>query len=192
MSSAELLRRLVRVRLPGLQTPLRAIAADVTQETVMVESELGWLQLGAPVTTELSPGDVRNGRLRWVGVDVAPSGAARLRLAIDVSGQGLLSETPEEAAFFAGPRAPLSASAPYDSMDIEIAKPRPRRRLAMFCGVLLGCAIGGGLSWAQPRYGLHAPKFVTKILDGHAARIEDEDIDPPPPPSFWRAIPKEQ
>ena len=185
-----LLRRRVRVRLPGLDSPLRAIASDVTQETVMVESEIGWLQLGAAVSTELAPNDVRNGRLRWVGVDVAPSGSARLRLAIDVSGQGLMSETPEEAAFFAGPRAPLSQSAPYESIEMEVARPRPRRRLAMLCGVLLGCAIGGGLSWAQPHYGLHAPQFVTKILNGHAARIDDERFDPPP--SFWRAIPEEQ
>ena len=185
-----LLKRRVRVRLPGMEAPMRAVASDVTPETVMVESELSWLQLGAPVSTELGPNDVRNGRLRWVGVDVAPSGAARLRLAIDVSGRGLVSETPEEAAFFAGERAPLSGSGAYESMEMEFSRPRPRRRMAMLCGVLLGCAIGGGLSWAQPRYNLHAPQFVTKILSGHAARIDDEQPDPPP--SFWRSIPEAQ
>jgi PilZ domain-containing protein len=192
-----LLRRKVRVRLPGLETPLRAVASDVTPETVMVESELGWLQLGAAVSTELAPGDVRNGRLQWVGVDVAPSGAARLRLAIDVSGKGLVSETPEEAAFFAGerirPPALPSPSGAYDSMEIEMPRRRPRRGVAVFCGVLLGCAVGGGLSWAQPRLGLRTPSFVSNLLHGHRAMIEDEVADSPPIyRSAWRTFPRAQ
>ena len=191
------LRRKVRVRLPGLEAPLRAVASDVTTETVMVESEIGWLQLGAAVSTELAPGDVRNGRLRWVGVDVAPSGSARLRLAIDVSGKGLVSETPEEAAFFAAghvaPPSPPSPSGRYDSMESEMPRRRPGRVLAVLCGVVLGCAVGGGLSWAQPRLGLRAPAFVSKLLRGHRAMIEDEVADPPP--SYrcgWRTIPSAQ
>ena len=190
------LRRKVRVRLPGLEAPLRAVASDVTTETVMVESEIGWLQLGAAVSTELAPGDVRNGRLRWVGVDVAPSGSARLRLAIDVSGKGLVSETPEEAAFFAAdirPPARPSPSGAYDSMEIEMPRRRPGRGMAVFCGVLLGCAVGGGLSWAQPHLGLRAPAFVSKLLRGHRAMIEDEVADPPPSyRSAWRIFPRAQ
>jgi hypothetical protein len=191
-----LLRRRVRVRLPGMESPLRAVASDVTSETVMVESELSWLQLGAAVSTELAPGDVRNGRLQWVGVDVAPSGAARLRLAIDVSGKGLVSETPEEAAFFAGERVPPpplpSPSGAYDSLEIEMPRRRPRRGIAMLCGVLLGCAVGGGLSWAQPRLGLRTPAFVSKLLH-RGDVIEDEFNDPPPHyRSAWRIFPAAQ
>jgi len=188
-----LLRRRVRVRLPGLESPLRAVASDVTPETVMIESEIGWLQLGAAVSTELAPGDVRNGRLRWIGVDVAPTGAARLRLAIDVSGKGLVSETPEEAAFFAGerlsPPALPSPSGAYDSLEIEMPRRRPRRTMAMLCGVILGCAVGGGLSWAQPRLGLHAPSFMSKLLHRPTV-ITDEVADTSPSYRHaWRIFP---
>src|SRR5262249_33933527 len=154
---------------------------------------LSWLQLGAAVSAELAPDDVRNGRLSWVGVDVAPSGATRLRLAIDVSGRGLLSETPEEAAFFAGerirPPAQPSPSDAYDSLEIEMPRRRPRRTLAMLCGLVLGCAVGGCLSWAQPRLGLRAPAFVSRLLHGSGAAIEDEAADPPPTyRSSWRSF----
>jgi hypothetical protein len=189
-----LLRRKVRVRLPGLKSALRALASDVTPETVTVESELSWLQLGAAVSTEVAPGDVRNGRLRWVGVDVAPTGAARLRLSIDVSGRGLIAETPEEAAFFAGervrPPAQPSATDAYDSLEIELPRRRPRRTLAMLCGVLLGCALGSGLSWAQPHLGLRAPAFLSELRHGRGAMIGDVVADPPPPHrTSWRSFP---
>ena len=193
-AAAGLLRRRVRVRLPGLESPLRAVARDVTAETVIVESEIGWLQLGSAVSTELSPSDVRNGRLRWVGVDVAPSGAARLRLGIDVSGRGLISETQEEAKFFAGepvtPPPSLSPSGAYDSLEIEIPRPRPRRMAAMLCGVALGCLVGGGLHWYRPQLGLRLPGFLTRMAAPDGQIIQDEADEPPPSYRYgWRVVP---
>jgi hypothetical protein len=183
------------VRLPGLQSALRAVATDLTPQTVMLESELGWLQLGAAVSAEVAPGDVRNGQLRWVGVDMAPSGAARLRMAIDVSGAGPVCETPEETAFFGGerrrPPAQPSPSGAYDSLEIELPRRRPRRTLAVLCGVLLGCTIGSILQHAQPHLGQRVPAFVSELRHARGEVIGNEVIDPlPTHRSSWRSLPR--
>jgi hypothetical protein len=77
--------RPVHLRMPGLPVRLRATACEVTRETVVLESEIQWLHVGADVSTELGPNDVRDGKLRNISVEVGPSGNARLRLAIDIS-----------------------------------------------------------------------------------------------------------
>src|SRR5262249_11480553 len=80
------LKRKVRIKLGALPAPLRAVARDLNEQGVMLEAELPWLKLGSVVTTEIAPGRVRSGRMRWVGIDVAPSGVARLRISVDFAG----------------------------------------------------------------------------------------------------------
>jgi hypothetical protein len=77
-------RRDVRIRLPSLSAPLRASARDLTDQGIMIEAELPWLQLGTPVTAELSPERSCAGRMQWIGLDVTKEGAARLRLFVNL------------------------------------------------------------------------------------------------------------
>src|SRR5262252_9025920 len=83
-----MLKRKVRIKLAGLPAPLRAVARDLSEQGVMLEAELPWLKLGSAVTTEVTQGRERVGRLKWVGIDVAPSGAARLRISVDFTADG--------------------------------------------------------------------------------------------------------
>src|SRR6266542_3974909 len=78
-------RRDVRIHLPSLSAPLRASARDLSERGIMVEAELPWLRLGSPVTTELSPDRACDGRVQWIGLDVTRSGAARLRIFVDLN-----------------------------------------------------------------------------------------------------------
>jgi uncharacterized protein (TIGR02266 family) len=80
-------RREVRIKLPSLSAPLRAVARDQTEEGLMLEAELPWLRLGSQVTAELGPETVRYGLVSWVGLDVTRAGAARLRIAIDLNAE---------------------------------------------------------------------------------------------------------
>jgi hypothetical protein len=85
----------VRVRIPGLPVKVRASARERTPGTLVLEAELSWLRLGAPLAVEVAPGDVRAGKLAWLGVEVTPSGCARLVFTVDVHGQaGALDERP--------------------------------------------------------------------------------------------------
>jgi hypothetical protein len=79
-------RRDVRIHLPSLPAPLRASARDLTERGVMIEAELPWLKLGSSVTAELSQDRACEGRVSWIGIDVTRSGAARLRMFVDLSG----------------------------------------------------------------------------------------------------------
>ena len=102
-------RRDVRIRLPALPSPLRAVARDSTEAGIMLEAELPWLQLGAEVVTELSPTEARVGRVQWIGLDVTRSGSARLRIFVE-------SEKAE------GEARPLPAAAPPgSSMPMAVA-----------------------------------------------------------------------
>jgi Tfp pilus assembly protein PilZ len=105
-SPREVLHSHVRVRLPDVSERLRASAREMSSGTLVVESEIGWLQLGAAIATELAPGDVRQGRLSWVSVDVSPSGHARLRLTIETAAP---AETAPEGSAAAGDGRPLPA-----------------------------------------------------------------------------------
>lgn len=78
-------KRDVRIHLPSLGTPLRATARDLSEQGVMIEAELPWLRLGSQVTAELSPDRACEGRVRWIGIDVTPAGAARLRISLDLN-----------------------------------------------------------------------------------------------------------
>src|SRR5215475_4173806 len=89
-----MLKRKVRIKLAGLPAPLRAVARDLSEQGVMLEAELPWLKLGSAVSTEVAPGRERTGRLKWVGIDVAPSGAARLRISVDFTADGSAAATP--------------------------------------------------------------------------------------------------
>jgi uncharacterized protein (TIGR02266 family) len=81
----EILHGPVRVQLPGLPVRLRASARELTRNVLVVEAELSWLKIGGTISTEVAPGDVRDGRLAWVGVEVAPSGHARLCLNVELA-----------------------------------------------------------------------------------------------------------
>ncbi|HJZ87089.1 MAG TPA: hypothetical protein VKN99_18075 [Polyangia bacterium] len=91
-------RRKVRLHMPELGSAVRAVASQVGVHGAMIECELPWLRLGSPVETEVAPGDLRHGLVRWIGVDVASSGAALLRVALDFENPG---DDATEAAFFA-------------------------------------------------------------------------------------------
>jgi hypothetical protein len=69
------------VRLGSLRAPLRAVACPHGSGEVVVESELPWLRLGQSIT--VADGDARKtGVVSWIGLDLSPSGAARLRLQV--------------------------------------------------------------------------------------------------------------
>lgn len=70
----------VRVRLEGLPARLKAHAREGSAGTLIVEAELEWLRVGARIETTLASGRVCCGQLRWIGVEVGPSGQARLCL----------------------------------------------------------------------------------------------------------------
>lgn len=74
----------VRVQLPGLLARLKASAREILPSTLVVEADLSWLRIGGFVSAEVAPGDIRDGRLTWIGVEVGPSGVARLCLHVDV------------------------------------------------------------------------------------------------------------
>jgi hypothetical protein len=182
----------VRIRVDGLASPLRALAREISSECITLEAELPWLRLDSAVSTELGPHDVRNGRVRWMGVDVGPSGTARLRISVDVSGRGMLAETPTEAAFFAGTVMPAAAvpdltsdaileDADYASYEIG----RPRRGGAIAAGVLAFVTLGVGAY-----LGLRRPHLVQRWLST-PLRVERAEPAPPPPsdPSPHRIIP---
>jgi hypothetical protein len=80
----EIIDEPVKVQLPGLPSRLRARAREVMGKTLVVEADLPWLPIGATVATELGQGDVRDGKLVWVGVETGPNGLARLTLNIEL------------------------------------------------------------------------------------------------------------
>jgi Tfp pilus assembly protein PilZ len=104
-------RRDVRIHLPSLSAPLRASARDLSERGIMVEAELPWLRLGSPVTTELSPDRAADGRVQWIGLDVTRSGAARLRIFVDlaesIAGDPMLNVPPKEVLESLGGFIPL-------------------------------------------------------------------------------------
>jgi Tfp pilus assembly protein PilZ len=83
-STVEVSHETVRVRVPGVGSPLRASARELSAGVMVVEAEIGWLALGAPIAVEIGGDEIRFGKLSWVTGDVAPSGHARLRLTIDL------------------------------------------------------------------------------------------------------------
>jgi uncharacterized protein (TIGR02266 family) len=79
-------RRELRIRLPSLPAPLRAVARDQTDRGLMLEAELPWLTLGSEIVAELTPDRAVEGTIRWVGLDVTRAGHARLRIFVEVVG----------------------------------------------------------------------------------------------------------
>jgi Tfp pilus assembly protein PilZ len=75
----------VRVRLPGLAGPLRCNAHQVTPRLLILDADIGWLQIGSTISAELSSGSQRTGRLAWVGTEATTAGHARLSLHLEVS-----------------------------------------------------------------------------------------------------------
>ncbi|HJZ87283.1 MAG TPA: PilZ domain-containing protein [Polyangia bacterium] len=103
---ASVVEQSLRVRFPGLPSALRANARDLSEQGVVLEAELPWLQLGGGVAVEVAPGEARTGRMRWVGVDVSASGAARLRISVDFAGRPTV--VPDALAFT--PARPIEAA----------------------------------------------------------------------------------
>ena len=131
-----MLKRKVRIKLAGLPAALRAVARDLSEQGVMLEAELPWLKLGSMVETEIAPGRSRVGRMRWVGVDVAPSGVARLRISVDFDGA---------ANGAAAAAAPVQAV--HEPDETEMIDFRPRRRFWPWAVLLAvaGAAAAGAL-----------------------------------------------
>jgi len=114
-TSANPTRRELRIRLPSLPSPLRAVARDQTDRGLMLEAELPWLTLGSEIVAELSPDRAVEGTVRWVGLDVTRAGHARLRIFVEVAGDDQpLVEAPPEPAMLPAPqprRPPLLMTA---------------------------------------------------------------------------------
>jgi hypothetical protein len=94
----------VRVQLPGLPARLKASAREILPSTLVVEAELSWLRIGGFVSAEVAPGDIRDGRLTWIGVEVGPSGVARLCLHVEVDEEFQVQRLDEEEEEVTGVR----------------------------------------------------------------------------------------
>jgi hypothetical protein len=141
-------RRAVRIRLPGLPSALRAVARDLTSAGVTLEAELPWLRLGSSVSTEVSPGMAKVGSMRWVGIDVAHDGTARLRISVDFAAgapdERFASSAQVPVVVEPGERPAAPApSAPPAVAAREPARPPPRKRRRW--RLLLGAAVVGVL-----------------------------------------------
>jgi uncharacterized protein (TIGR02266 family) len=132
-------RRDVRIRLPSLTSPLRAVARDETEDGLMLEAELPWLRLGSPVTAELGPETTRHGLVSWVGLDVTRGGAARLRIAIDLN-------TCVDGPM--GPQPPVVAH-PFEP-DEKLKIPRTARWPWLMAMVLVAGAAFSGAWFLRP------------------------------------------
>lgn len=124
-------RRELRIRLPSLPAPLRAVARDQTDRGLMLEAELPWLTLGSEIVAELSPDRAVEGTVRWVGLDVTRAGHARLRIFVEVQG-----EDPQHS--IAPPPATHIDSVPH------VTRTKPRRAPV----VLTALAVGGAMALA--------------------------------------------
>jgi uncharacterized protein (TIGR02266 family) len=124
-------RRELRIRLPSLPAPLRAVARDQTDRGLMLEAELPWLTLGSEIVAELSPDRAVEGTVRWVGLDVTRAGHARLRIFVEVRG-----EEPER------PMEPAPAIH-IDSVP-HVTRTKPSRPPV----VLTALAVGGAMALA--------------------------------------------
>jgi len=174
-----MLKRKVRIKLAGLPAPLRAVARDLSEQGVMLEAELPWLKLGSAVTTEVTQGRERVGRLKWVGIDVAPSGAARLRISVDFTADG--------AAATASPPVvdqPVQEVSHVDETEIlRLQKGRRWWPWALFLA-LAGAAAGGAL-WLDRM-------SQTRPIEGAELRVTDTLPTADAPPASGAVIPKEK
>jgi uncharacterized protein (TIGR02266 family) len=178
------LRRKVRLRLPELTSPLRTIARDLTEEGAMLEADLPWLRLGAPVSMELSPRVVRDGQLSWLGIDVAPDGAARLRLAVRYAPRAPVAEDLVESAFFADTTSRSGAAAAVDAKagdyeSIMVERPAKPRRFALVLAAALGCALGASAPRVLARYPI--PSWLRVLRWPLPAGLIADAPEPAPP-----------
>jgi uncharacterized protein (TIGR02266 family) len=185
----ELLRRKVRVRLGGLPGRLRAVAREMSDQGVMLEAELPWLKLGEQVVTEVAPGRERLGRMRWIGIDVAPTGVARLRIAVDFADAVAAVAAPVPTPSPRRPHRSLptivlaepTEAGSWDSDD-ELALPRPRSWPWLLFGALV-LALLGGAFWLD-RYASR-PVSAPEQIETH----NSEWVVPEAPRAVVRIIP---
>jgi uncharacterized protein (TIGR02266 family) len=173
------IRRDVRIRLPALPSPLRAVARDQTEQGIMLEAELPWLQLGAEVVTELSPTEARVGRVQWIGLDVTRAGSARLRIFVETE--------PVESAVRLPPPAEQSSAQNRVVVAERLVTPTPKappRAWKSWARVAAAGAMAAGLTAFVMR-----PPPPAMIL--RAALAEPVVVAKPHPPTVV-AIPKEK
>src|SRR5262245_47599861 len=132
-----LVRRKLRLRIPGAIGPVRAVATEMSPKGAIIDCELGWLRLGEPLEVELAPDDLQQAIVRLIGVDVtsSPSHTAWLRVALDFA-------RPDEAAFFAQASARPSDHQPYAGYEVGMQTRRRRRSHLWAC--LIGLVLGIG------------------------------------------------
>jgi uncharacterized protein (TIGR02266 family) len=175
--STEPPKRKVRIKLDGLPAPLRAVARDLSEQGVTLEAELPWLKLGSTVTTEVAPGRTRTGRLRWVGIDVAPGGAARLRISVDFEG------ATAQRAQAAGDGVSAEQLAAVDASAEMVPLARRRRAWPWVLLLLIAGAAAGGWRFLDRMVSV-APR------EGVELRVTDAFPDADVPPVVRRLIPK--
>jgi len=107
-ANAQAAARAIRLRLDG-GPALRAEAEAVDERGAILGAELPWLRLGGGASTEID-GRELSGRIDWVGMDVSPTGAARLRIRI---------------AFSPEPRERRDSTLPYFSTDPQRERAAP-------------------------------------------------------------------
>ena len=172
-----MLKRKVRIKLAGLPAALRAVARDLNEHGVMLEAELPWLKLGSAVETEISQGRSRVGRLRWVGVDVASSGVARLRISVDFVDGAAAAGTP------AASDAPVQpVHEPDETEMIDMQPPKRRFWAWAILLVLAGVATAGAL-WLDRMSSV-------RPIEGAELRVTDTLPPPETPPPSGVVIPK--
>jgi uncharacterized protein (TIGR02266 family) len=144
-------RRQLRIHLPSLSTPLRAVARDETDRGLMLEAELPWLTLGSQIVAELSPERAVEGVVRWVGLDVTRAGHARLRIFVDTGGE----EPSMRPAVLAQP-----------------IRPQPKRgsRVLAALGVVAAMAVAAGATALSLRPALPPSVLALPLSDGEAPK----------------------
>jgi hypothetical protein len=138
-----------RIKLESLTSPLRARARPFDDGRLVVEAELPWLRLGAPIETELPSGKPHVGVVSWIGIDMTKEGGARLRILIGApDGKAKPASRP--------PSVELSvhdSDVMLDAPAIPPPPPRPRRRRTGLIAVLAvsACSAGWFAGWLLTR-----------------------------------------
>ena len=119
----------VRVTLDSLPIPLRVTAGDQSEDGIAFEAELPWLAVGTGLNVESPSGVQQSGRIHSFGMDVTPTGSARLRIFAEVSRPGCLRSEPPARP---GPQA---------------SETRPARSSAWRLALVVGASIGAYAGW---------------------------------------------
>ena len=110
---------------------LRAEADSVDATGALIGAELPWLRVGAELDAEID-GDWIPARASWIGLDVAPSGIARLRMRIAFVPRGRATERREVTLPYFSTEAARAELSEHDSLDVsdEVHHSHERSRVA--------------------------------------------------------------